>query len=812
MKQLTALGARSFSAQELATFGGKGRHLAQLLEAGFLIPRTYVLRSRPEPLSSRELEEVRDDLRDLLREHPGHTWAVRSSVSKEDGSEHSFAGLFESFLDLATEEEIFESVLGVLDSKNTERVRLYCEKAGIDTQDLRVAVVVQVFVRAQFSGVCFSISPLTGNDQEMLVEMIEGRGDRLVSGLVTPSRWTLSWHEEAPLIRTREGSLAVSEPVLRDLRDTACRVQAHFGCPQDLEFVVETSGQILLVQSRPITKIQFSRALGQWTTADLRDGGVSSSIPCTLMASLYKRTLGSAMAHYMADLKLTRQIRQGETSDVEWTRLFYGKLYWNLTASKNVMKQLPGYRERAFDEDMAISPDYEGDGETTPVSLTGIVRAVPVLMALQKLYKAHDREANARFAELKALKEKFARTDWPSMSPAEFAQVAEDLLMRAYPRLEEFYFRTIFLASAAKQDFKIHFDRAEKNGAGLSYGRLMAGLGELAFLQPSKALGRIAEKVKRENLDLEAPALREELKNFFDQFGHHSVSELDLRQPRWSENPGFIHDWLRQILKHPPNPAQDSGAGAEMAKARAHFQSSLVGRFQARAFFKTLERVRHFTGLREEVRDHSTQMYALIRQLALESARRLEIASGSSWQERIFQIRDEDWVQALKSLASAPTDDAQSQVASKLRALADRLEWYPLSYRHHPAQNELGIGPQVSKKRDPSEVEWSGIASSQGHYRGPARVIRTLEESQKLQTGDVLVAVFTDPGWTPLFLVAKAVVLETGGLLSHAAVISREYAIPSVLGIEGITGLIQDGDLLEVDGDSGVVRKIKSSN
>ncbi|MBX2994678.1 MAG: hypothetical protein KF681_07645 [Bdellovibrionaceae bacterium] len=809
MKHLLALKTEPTSLKIAATFGGKGRHLAHLLEAGFSIPLTYVLPDRAQTLSPAELEEVRKDIRDLLREHPGQTWAVRSSVSKEDGSDHSFAGLFESFLDLATEEEIFESLLGVLDSKNTERVRLYCEKADIDPNDLRVAVVVQVFVRARFSGVCFSVSPLSGDDQEMLVEMIEGRGDRLVSGLVSPSRWMLSWHDEAPLIRAREGNLPVSERILTQLRDTACRVQAHFGCPQDIEFVVEASEQILLVQSRPITKIQFSRTLGQWTTADLRDGGVSSSIPCTLMASLYKRTLGSAMAHYMADLKLTRQIKDGEKSGVEWTRLFYGKLYWNLTASKNVMKQLPGYRERAFDEDMAISPDYEGDGETTPVSLLGIVRAVPVLMALHKLYKIHDGAAQLRFSELRDLKDKFRRTDWRSLSDAEFADFSEDLLMRAYPRLEEFYFRTIFLASAAKQDFKIHFDRAEQKGAGLSYGRLMAGLGDLAFLQPSKALGRIAEKMRREDLDLEAPQVRQELERFFEDFGHHSVSELDLRQPRWSENPGFIHDWLRQILKHPPNPPQASNEAAEMIKAREYFQSTVLGRFRAGSFFKTLGRVRHFTGLREEVRDHSTQMYGLIRQLALESARRFELASGQSWRERVFQLTDGDWIQALKALASAVTPEAKTHWALELSTRAARREWYPLSYRHHPGQNELGVGLQVSKKRDPSEKEWSGIASSQGVYQGPARVIRTLEEAQKLQSGDILVAVFTDPGWTPLFLVAKAVVLETGGLLSHAAVISREYSIPSVLGIEGITGLIQDGDLLEVDGDSGIVRKIK---
>ncbi|MHC4831839.1 MAG: PEP-utilizing enzyme, partial [Planctomycetota bacterium] len=214
------------------------------------------------------------------------------------------------------------------------------------------------------------------------------------------------------------------------------------------------------------------------------------------------------------------------------------------------------------------------------------------------------------------------------------------------------------------------------------------------------------------------------------------------------------------------------------------------------------ERVRTYAWWREEIRNLSTYVYYLVRAWTLDAARRL-IARG------VLQTTDDTFMLRQEELLAALTQDLEVEAVREKVAAGHHLL---RSFRNFEIPDE--IGPRYSGGAAPmspaelaalAEGSLVGLACSPGRVEGTAKVCLSLEDTQKVQPGDILVTRFTDPGWTPLFAMIAGVVTETGGLLAHAAVISREYGIPAVLALKGATKAIRDGDQIVVDGSRGVV-------
>ncbi|MEO0336792.1 MAG: PEP/pyruvate-binding domain-containing protein, partial [Pseudomonadota bacterium] len=313
-------------------FGGKARGLALMQSWGVRIPITFILESEDENLTA--LTEL---FQDLLVSYPQvESWAIRSSASLEDGKSHSFAGLFESFLNLKTSTEMASSALKCKDSLNSERVLRYLQNAKLNSDELKMTVLVQEFIVAEHSGVAFSVNPQTGDDQEIYTEFVEGCGDQLVSGLVTPSSCTLSW-TESKLRKARSGELTLKADELSQLRDNTMRIHSQLQTPVDIEFAIK-NGEVIFLQARPVTAIGFFDNKNEWTTADLRDGGVSSSCSTPFMLSLYGRRVSDAFSRYF---KMMRVLPKNSTE--KFCSVFYGRLYWKLSRVKELIQDLPGF-------------------------------------------------------------------------------------------------------------------------------------------------------------------------------------------------------------------------------------------------------------------------------------------------------------------------------------------------------------------------------------------------------------------------------------------------------------------------------------
>jgi phosphohistidine swiveling domain-containing protein len=500
-------------------------------------------------------------------------------------------------------------------------------------------------------------------------------------------------------------------------------------------------GTLFVVQSRPITRISFAPEVGEWTNADFRDGGVSCTVCTPLMWSLYDFIWEDALKGFLREIKLF-------DGDFQAGRMFFGRPYWNLGAVKRCLMKLPGFVEREFDNDLSVQINYEGDGIRTPFTLGGVVRALPTILAIESVWKRQERFDRAFLAAgFDALVKPFEET------PAKPEDSLAQLIHNAYRITESNYFRTIYCASLAKLDFKDSFPDAD-------YPALVGGLPPMRHLEPGG--------------EMRAMALRGEtdVTPLLDRFRHHSRRELDIRAPRWDED----RAWVEQLLEH-----SSTADGSDPRRLYEAARSDAIARVpwsKRRAFGRKLDRLRRFIWLREEMRDLSSRIYYLIRRRVLQIAERRGLG-------------DDIFFMTFREILN---DD---------RSTIDRSREIYESYRNFDAPHE--ISSRFTFAEPAAAGALTGIPASPGAVRGVARVARTVEEAMRLEQGAILVCLFTDPGWTVLLDRAAGVVTETGGLLSHAAVICREYGIPAVLGVPGATRRIPDGSTIAIDGTSGRV-------
>ncbi len=687
--------------------GGKAKQLVELQLAGFNVPD--FLCSPPDLAKAIEVL--------------GLPVAVRSSASAEDGRDVSFAGQFQSFLNLRSLEEVTTAVRRCQASVRAPSVMEYSRRSGIDPRTLRMAVIVQRMIQPELAGVAFTVNPATGAE-EVVIEACAGLADALLAG--------------------HQAALPAGHPLLEQHRAEITRVaqaiQRHFGSPQDIEFAIE-DGRLFILQARPITRIQFAPGTGEWTNADFRDGGVSSDVCTPLMWSLYDYIWDASLKEFLRDIHLWR-------GDFPAGRMCFGRPYWNLGAVKQCLAKLPGFNEREFDRDLSVQVNYEGEGVRTPVTLRGVLRALPTVLAVPGVWRRQEEFDHAFLAGgFDALQRRHAQL--PVDLDGGFAR----LIHEDYRTTETNYFRTIFCASLAKIAFLESFPDAD-------YAALVSALPPMRHLEPTHALRAMAA---RGETDV-TPLMR--------AFPHRGRRELDIRAPRWDED----REWVSTLLQQHAGGAGSDPRPAYVA-ARARAEAALPWR-KRRSFARKLYRLRHFLWLREEMRDLSSRMYHVIRRYVLAIAERRGLGDD------IFFMTFADIIA-----------DRRGEVEAHRQTYE--------SYRNFRPPNE--IGGRFTFDPQPTHGALRGIGASGGRVRGVARVARTIEEAMSVEKGAILVCPFTDPGWTPVLDRVAGVITETGGLLSHAAVICREYGIPAVLGVPDATTRIPNGAAIVLHGSEGFV-------
>jgi phosphohistidine swiveling domain-containing protein len=734
--------------------GTKALRLADLARQGVPVPEAFVL-----PAGSGHLPE--EGLLDRL----GGCVAVRSSATAEDLDGASFAGQFRTVLNVRTPGELASAVAEVRASVSGEPVRAYCATRRIDPSGIRMAVLLQRMVRAEVSGVLFTVDPVSGCENEMLVEACAGLGEDLVGGRVSGVR--IAVRDGQP-----DGPNALLTPgQVRQLVQAGRRVQWLMGCPQDIEWAFE-AGQLFVLQARPITRLSFNGVEGEWTNADFRDGGVASDVVTPLMWSLYERVWDRALKGFLRDLRLFE-------GDFPAARLFYGRPYWNLAAVKRCARKLPGFVEREFDRDLGVRPGYGGDGARTPVTLRSLWKALGTVLGVRRAFRRQE----ARDWHLLG-------ADQPCPSDADLEGLDDrglldrfrELLEEVHLPVEENYFRTIFCVALARLDFKTSFGDLPA-----PWTALVGGLEGLSHFECAQALWEVANGAPGEGHGW-PEVYRRGLEAFLARYGHHSRRELDLRVPRWSEDVPFVVEMARKVVGT-ESPWEANRRQCRQYRTALEQARHCLPFWRRPRFRRKLLRLRRFLWLREEMRDRSTRVYAHVRRLVCAIGRRAAAAGCLASPDDVFYLTARE----IERVFDLPYG----------RVIESRRD-HERMYRHFRPPNEVGRGFSLAPAA-PAGRRLTGIGCGSGAGEGRARVVTHLGDAGKLEPGDVLVCPFTDPGWTPLLAVAGGVITETGGLLSHAAVLCREYALPAVLNVAGATRLLRDGERVRVDGENGHV-------
>jgi phosphohistidine swiveling domain-containing protein len=769
-----AFGELSSAQQALA--GGKGGVLARLYQAGYPVPDGFVILPAAfdgDALKPEAWAQVQAHLDRARKGDRGAAFAIRSSAMSEDAAQASFAGEFETVLDVHTDEMIGEAIHTVRRSRHAERVRAYSEAKGMDTAH-EIAVVVQRLVRADVSGVLFTADPVSGSRAAMTGNYVYGLGDALVSGEAEPYTFTLKrpkGHYEGPPDLKR---------FARRLYKLASRLESDLGCPQDIEWCL-ADGRLYLLQSRPITTLrEYDPITYDWNSSFTGDylWFVQEVHPEVMTPSTW-----SFWQKVMCTMKVAGVPGFGNIG---------GRLYVNYTVMYSTSLKI---KRRVEELDVfGGHPPARADIPVIPVSTVGLVldmipaavKLMPRVMKLKKAWKQVLDEAPRRCAELcQRIQRTQSRDAMATLWHAEVFPLFEDLLYLQDAINDEY-----MMPYAALRNELVAL--AGEDEAQTILSTLSSGSGELASIGPLTGLHQIRHgEMSRER--------------YTELYGHRHANENELSVPRPSEAP----DWLDRRLAEF---GQDPVDVPEMMQRRAGESDALWAELEtghgekATSLRQKADRVLQVMHRREAARSELTRSVGVVRAFFLRAGQLTGLGDD------VFFLTCPELLETLAGEGTAAaTIPARRETYEKYRALPDYPAWIrgsfdPVQWAADPHRRSDYFDahapvPEIEAAADTIE----GVAGSAGRVEGVVRFLSGPEEGDQLQKGEILLAATTNVGWTPLFSRAAGVITDIGAPLSHAAIVARELGIPAVVGCGDATMRLKTGDRVRVDGRRGTV-------
>ncbi|WP_202806067.1 PEP/pyruvate-binding domain-containing protein [Actinopolymorpha alba] len=827
---------RTFGKDDLPLAGGKGANLGELIQHGFPVPDGFLVTTQAyatiasgtdlaatitELVAGRlatgdddgakiragfETAAIPDGLRAALVEAYARLGrvpvAVRSSATAEDLPGAAFAGQQDTYLNVVGEEALLDAVRRCWGSLWTDRAIAYRRRRGIDSDEVRIAVVVQAMVQADTAGVMFTANPVTGERGEIVIDASEGLGEAVVSGLVTPDHYVLDpdgkvreWspgRREVVIRGTSGGGVTHEEGqgqstakpqrlpagVLEELARLGTSVAEHFGRPQDIEWAY-ADRRVWLVQARPMTAVP----------------------PPPLRLNAVQRRLGSVLLDYVP-------VRPYPIDVTTWVPYGPAGLMGKIAESFGFRGALDGFLREEDGVVVALVPP-------SPTPTIGVL-AVPFRIAARARRHDPDRwTEDPRFTEWIRRISDVAGHDLATMPWSELIQVPRQALTLVEPAGDlraDYLPRAVLalgrLAVALKVlrrgdllNDLILGAHTRTHDANLALEALAAQVretprlaGTFATLEPHQLMDAIEG-------DPEFGAFAAALEAFLVEYGHReTASPILVSPPTLGESPETVLGLVKVLASKPPSPRTAGPAEVSMERLLTH---PLLRASGIRApLLRWVEAARAGLAFREDSHFYFTKPLPILRRALLEIGGRLRDAGILAAPEDVFHLRLEE----LEAITELP--DLDEAYAEKLRA----------GVRARSAKREELAGVRLIDPTlvfptppDSGDALVVGAPGGGGRITGPVRVIREAAEFGQLASGDVLVCPYTNPAWTPLFQRAAAVVVDSGGIASHAAIVAREYGIPAVMGTARGTGVLTNGQLVTVDGNTGRVTSASAS-
>jgi rifampicin phosphotransferase len=830
----------SFKSTDVTLAGGKGANLGELSNSGFEVPPGFVITTAaydfllqnngvdsellslynlvnlddPDSVAktSKRIQalfqhlsiptQITNKILKAYRELGNGGVAVRSSATAEDLPEAAFAGQQETFLNVLGEEELINAVRACWISLWSERALLYRSRQNLDQKAVKLAVVVQKMIEADAAGVMFTANPVTGMRDELTIDASPGLGEAVVGGLVTPDHYVVNKRRflvkekqlgkrEVIIRAKKEGGIeeiketpesinafVLSPRALRELSQTGVSIERHYGMPQDIEWawVQDNSktGKFYILQSRPMT------ALPEPLTVS---GSMRMVIP--MLAEMWPSR------PYPLDMTTF-------TGAIE--RAIGGLL------TSMIGKSAPNPDESFIEEDGVV---LEFQPPQVHPSLSMFYMPFLTIWRTRYYDLSHwddDPLLTQYIAKARALEKR----DLQSLSWTENIEIISDALA-LLPRAMELRQRYLPKAISGLGVLRLLLSIVRRSN---EFGTLVSGV-KTKTTKTNEALEDLAKQIRDNQAlkdlfnvtdqkslpsalkDTEAgQAFLARFEQFLSEYGHRETA-LTISQPAWKDRPENVLAILRVLAEGEAQKPESYNAWQK--KRDDLLAHSILGtRLLRGLFLKSLTNARYLFQIREDTHFYATMVQPTVRRVALDLGKRLVQIGAIDGIEEVFHLKFDE----LKAFGEPwpPTKQTIEKIRSLVTSRKDKRE---------TLTSKPMVDPRLLTITAPLKdgVLLKGTSGSPGIAQGPARIVRDVSEFGKLRAGDVLIAPVTNPAWTPLFQRAAAVVVDTGGLASHAAIVAREYGIPAVMGTLKGTKELEDGQWVQVDGSRGLVLK-----
>ncbi|WP_329406256.1 phosphoenolpyruvate synthase [Streptomyces sp. NBC_00704] len=756
----------------------------------------------------------------LARTGERSAYAVRSSATAEDLPTASFAGQQDTYLNVVGPAAVLRHVSRCWASLFTERAVTYRQRNGIDHRTVHMAVVVQRMVFPEASGILFTADPVTGNRKVATVDAGFGLGEALVSGLVNPDVYkvrdgeivdrAIAAKQRAVHARPEGGTQDVviaperqREPALTDdqvvrLVRLGRRIEAHFGRPQDIEWCL-VDGGFRIVQSRPITtlfpvperddddpRVYISVGHQQMMTDPMKPLGLSVWL-LTAMAPMYEaggRLFVDATPRLAAPASraaLLDLIGKGDPVIRDALETVLDRGFVPTRPDAAPAGPPPGGAPAPIPADPAVVAELVDRNRADVAALKRDIRTKtgPALFEfLLEAFQEHKRVLGDR-RSMQAIMAGMEATWWLNDTLEEWlgeTNAADTLTLSAPGNItSEMGLALLDVADVIRPHPEV-----------------------VAFLQGVEDEDFLDRLGKLEG----GAEARDAIEGYLDRYGMRCVGEIDITRPRWSERPTTL---LPVVLDHvrnfgPGAAAQRFERGRQKASRKEQEVLSRLralpdGEAKAAEAERMIDRLRTFIGYREYPKYGIISRYFVYKQALMREAGSLARDGVLAGAEDVFYLTFQEFHEAVRS----------RRVDEGL--VRRRKEAFRSYEALTPPRVLTSEGEAVSgsyRRDDVPAGALAGLAVSAGTVEGRARVVLDMADAD-LEAGDILVTAFTDPSWSPLFVGIAGLVTEVGGLMTHGAVIAREYGLPAVVGVEGATRLIRDGQRIRVHGTEGYV-------
>ncbi len=864
---------------QLAAVGGKAVNLAALTKAGFKVPPGFCVTTQAYDLAVGErldglLEQlttavdsaapaarvreavltipvpdpvrraILDGYRQLGEDTPV---AVRSSATAEDLPFASFAGQQDTYLNVIGSDAVVNAVRRCWASLWTDRAIDYRTRNGIDHTSVRLAVVVQQMVQAATAGVLFTADPVTGTRHHSVIDSSPGLGEAVVSGAVNPDRFLVDSTtgevldrrigNKRLLIRSvHAGGVERVEqpnggevPSLTDPQITALvalgqAVQQHYGSPQDIEWALDSAGELWLTQARPITTLYpLPDSTGRTGTRAYLCVSLAQGLtrPITPMGLAAFRLIGTSIAAAAGSppddpLRGPAAYREvGQRLFVDFTAVVRNPFGRRVAlAAFGVMEA----RAAVVIRRLTVDPRFSVVQTSRLATLRPVLRVLLRMRVPLRVLLAAVSPARA-YRAIDALEAGLRRnlavpsTAGPEQRLDHVQRLLSSQVFMLMPMVVSYPLAGFALLGLARELLGDLVRPGELQS-------ILRGLPHNVTTEMDLALWRLTEQIRDDQEAAQVLSagsvaaladnfarnalprvVQEGLAAFLQTYGHRAVAEIDLGMPRWSDDPSHLFGAIKNYLRlsaDDRSPTAQFVAGAERAETMI---TDLVGRMQGRSRIRArvvrfgLRRARQLAGLREKPKDLLVLAMAGMREQVGMVGDALVTVGSIADRDDVFFV---DFAEARRGLAGA---DLKTLVTERRAAYTLELR------RRHIPRLLLSDGTEpeaIGVAAVQHDGALAGSPASAGTVTGRARVVLDPVGAQ-LEPGEILVAPSTDPGWTPLFLTAGGLVMEMGGANSHGAVVAREYGIPAVVGVPEATTRIVSGQTVTVDGAAGLV-------